>query len=168
MTEENVFMDFVKMPLLALTLMIVGAIGVFFEIPLIIPPFAATLFMMYLREGSEFAQMKNIIGGHLIGFVCAFIHPFFIGYMGFIPDLFIKPVLIAISILIAGWLMIILRVQHPPAAATVFMFLTRESIEGEAVIVGLVPVSALIGFAIGLGLISAIGFFVGKLTKKGE
>lgn len=158
MTEESMFMDIIKMPLLAITILIITFIGIYFEIPLMIPPFAATLFMVYLREGDEFAHFKNVLGGHLIAFACAFIEPFLGGYFTSIPDNFSKAVIIGIAVLLAGWLMAITRLEHPPAIATTLVFF---NIGGEGYLVlNVVPIQALISFLVGLGIVSTIAFFM--------
>jgi CBS-domain-containing membrane protein len=160
MSEESVLVDLVKMPILAITVIIISSIGIFMGIPLMIPPFVATLFMIYLREGSEFAHLKNVLGGYIIGFSCGFMEPFIsfyvLSHINFMPESLLKGITIGVAILVAGWTMAILRLEHPPAIAVTLMFLGTEK-EGN-LLFGLFPQNVLISFLAGLAIVSFISY----------
>lgn len=158
MREESYTMDFVKIPLLAVTVFVISFIGIYFNVILMIPPFAATLFMIYLREGSEFTHFKNVLGGHSIGFLCAFFEPVISSYLSGVPEIVTQPIVIGIAVLLAGWLMVVMRLEHPPAIATTLLFFNREP-EGY-LLFSLIPVQALFSFFIGLLILSVIAGFV--------
>ncbi len=123
---ESMFKDLIKLPLLAITIAILTYLSIFLKLPLMIPPFAASLFMLYLREGSEFAQFKNILAGHLIGFAGALMGPLFQSYFSFLPQSLIAPTILGVCVLGVGLIMTITKVQHPPAIATVLLFLNLD------------------------------------------
>lgn len=160
MVRESVFMDVVKMPLLAITVFIISFLGIYFNLPLMIPAFAASLFMIYLRPTSEFVRFKNVLGGHLIAFACAFLEPFIVPYIIFVPEIFSKAVVIGIAVLIAGWLMVVIRLEHPPAIATTLIFF---NIRPEGVLIfNMIPLQSLISFLIGLLIVSSVAFLMHK------
>ena len=101
-----------------------------------------------------------MIGGHLIAFSCAFLEPFIIGYISFLPKTVSQAVLIGISVLIAGWLMVLTQLEHPPAAATTLLFFGIER-QGYLVF-NLFPLRAMLSFLAGLVLVSVITFYVQK------
>jgi CBS-domain-containing membrane protein len=163
MPEESPIKDIIKVPLLAITVFVISLIGIYSKMPLLIPPFAASLFMIYLREGSEFAHFKNVLGGHLIGFACAFIGTLIGKYLTALPELITQSILIGIAILVAGLSMAIIRLEHPPAVATTLVFFGVKP-EGT-LIFNLIPVQSFISFLIGLAIVSIIAFLMYK--KKG-
>ena len=78
---------------------------------------AATSFILFAMPNSIPAKTKNVIGGHLVGLVCGSLFyfttlPFFIEY--------------SFSVGIAIFLMVILNVEHPPAAATALAVAINE------------------------------------------
>jgi len=160
MPEENTLADLIKMPLVAFAVIIIVLIGTYSGMAVMISSFAASLFMILLREGSEFAHFKNVLGGHLIGFACAFITPSLIDYITFIPENIATSILIGISVLIAGWLMAITRLEHPPAIGTTVIFFGTQP-EGY-LILGVVPIWSLVGFLIGLGVVALAAFLTYK------
>jgi CBS-domain-containing membrane protein len=160
MGEQSFIQDIAKMPLFAITVLMITAIAVYFDVPLMIPPFAATLFMIFLREGSEFSHFKNVFGGHLIGFGFAFLEPFVMPYMDFMPYEFARPLIISLAVLLAGWTMAITRLEHPPAVATTLLFFEMD--KSGKLLFGVVPFNTFISFIIGLIFISYIAFYVFK------
>jgi CBS-domain-containing membrane protein len=163
MPEESMLKDIVKVPLMAVTIVIISAIGIYFKVPLMIPPFAATLFMIYLREGSEFSHVKNVLGGHIIGFGCAFLEPFISPYLTFLPSEVSSALVIGIAILISGWLMALTTTEHPPAAATTLLFF---NIEKQGVLLfDTIPLQAGIAFFFGLAIISGISYFIFRRSR---
>jgi len=163
MEEETVFMDIVKMPLLAVTILIISLIGIYFNVPLMIPAFGASLFMICLREGSEFAHFKNVFGGHLIGFGCAFLEPLIIEHVTFLPENLSKAVIIGIAVLIAGLLMAITRLEHPPAIATTLIFFNIKK-QGY-LLFNIIPLNSMICFFVGLAIVSGIAYFMYKKKR---
>ena len=160
MPEENTLTDLIKMPLVSFAVIIIVLIGTYIGMPVMISSFAASLFMILLREGSEFAHFKNVLGGHLFGFVCAFISPLLLGYLSFIPENIATAILIGLSVLIAGWLMALTKLEHPPAIGTTVIFFGARP-EGFLVF-GIIPVWSLVGFLIGLGIVSLAAFLTYK------
>ena len=61
--------------LLAVTIGILSLISFYFSTPILILPFTATLFTVYLVRESRFAQMKNVFWGHIMVRICT--HVFF-------------------------------------------------------------------------------------------
>jgi CBS-domain-containing membrane protein len=160
MPEESYWMDLLKMPLLAVTILVISMIGLYFNVPLLIPPFAASLFMIYLREGSEFAHVKNVLGGHLIGFGAGFCAPFLAGYLSFLPDTIAHGITIGAAILAAGWIMAIIRFEHPPAVATTLVFYRIDT--GSYHAFDSIPTTEIFSFLIGLAIVSAIALIAFK------
>jgi CBS-domain-containing membrane protein len=82
----------------------------------LIPPFGATCYIVFSIPDSAFAQPRSIIGGHVlavfVGLLCSFIFGSNWWSQG-----------IAIGAIVAG--MHLIRVNHPPAAATT-IFLTLQ------------------------------------------
>ena len=155
-------MDIVKMPLLALTVVAIGAIGIYFGVPLMIPPFAASLFSIFIGEDSEFSHFKNVVGGHLIGFGCGLIGPWIIFYLPgwLIPENFISITSLGVAILIAGWIMAITRFEHPPGIATTLIFFNIDM--SRDMFMGFIPLNSLISFSIGLVIVGVIAFIAYK------
>ncbi|MGE0793568.1 MAG: HPP family protein [Candidatus Woesearchaeota archaeon] len=162
--HKSKILDFFRVPILAAFVMLITLFASLIKLPIIIPPFIATLFMIFLNEGSEFAQFKNVLGGHLIAVVCSFIPLLTSLYFLTYPTFFKVALTVGIAILISGWLMTFLNVQHPPAAATVLLFLNLD-VASQSYF-QMLPLSSFISFCIGLILISFIAWlFVDKPRK---
>ena len=77
----------------------------------------ATTFILFAMPNSILAKTKNVIGGHLVGLACGGLFyftslPFFMEY--------------SLAVGIAIFLMVILNVEHPPAAGTALAVAINE------------------------------------------
>ncbi len=77
----------------------------------------ATSFILFAMPTSAPAQTRNVIGGHLVGLMCGGLFyftalPFFMEY--------------SLAVGIAIFLMVILNVEHPPAAGTALAVAINE------------------------------------------
>jgi len=91
--------------------------GVFLSLrldhPLITVSIGATVFILFVMPENIIASSKNVIGGHLTGFLVGFLLTL-VPYSSFFFSIFIYSLAIGLSIFI----MVILNVEHPPASAT--------------------------------------------------
>lgn len=92
-----------------LSVVILGAITQYGDLPLLIAPFGASCVLIFAAHSSPLSQPINVVGGHvvagLVGLVCHFI----------LPGSFVMAA-VAVAVAIMG--MMALRVVHPPAGAT--------------------------------------------------
>jgi len=102
----------------------------------LIPPFGATCYIVFSIPDSAFAQPRSIIGGHvlavLVGLFCSFIFGSIWWSQG-----------IAIGTIVAG--MHLVRVNHPPAAATTMLLTLQEHNDWKVfftVLIGSIMVAA--------------------------
>lgn len=79
----------------------------------VIASLGATAFIVFAMPNSISAHPKRIMGGHLLGFLSG-------SFFGLIPDLFpfIDSVILALSVGVAFFAMVITDTEHPPAAGT--------------------------------------------------
>lgn len=84
-----------------------GYIGKIIEQPILIAPFAATSLIIFALPKTPVAQPLNVFGGYLVSTLVAFAAERFLPY---------EIWSLALSVAVASFLMIKLRVTHPPAA----------------------------------------------------
>lgn len=146
-----------RIPILIGAFLVSAFVAFYFNIPLAIFPFATALYLVCLHPENKFARPANVIGGHVIGFIGAIATPFIIEYFQTriaIPELLITAISVTISVLIVSLIMIVTTLEHPPAAGTALIFITLER-QGE-LFLNLVPLNAIIGFGVGLGILALI------------
>lgn len=83
----------------------------------IISSIGATSFLVFAMPTAVSAQIKNVIGGHLVGLVCGTIF-----YFTKLPYFLEYPCVVGIAI----FLMVALDVEHPPAAGTALAVVINE------------------------------------------
>jgi len=109
-----------------------------------------------MREGSEFAHWKNVLFGHLLAFASIFMGPIIVNNIPFTGPLLISSA-IGITLLLAGVLMALLRIEHPPAIATIFVFF--EATKGWPETISGVPFQKYIAFFVGLGIVTLLSYY---------
>jgi CBS-domain-containing membrane protein len=77
----------------------------------------ATSFIVFAMPTAVSAQTRNVIGGHLVGLACGVIFS-----LVSLPH----PVVYALTVGMAIFLMVALDVEHPPAAGTALAVVIRE------------------------------------------
>jgi hypothetical protein len=147
--------DVIRMPAFVVSLLIILFLGIYFEVLFILPPLIGSLFVLYMERG---LMLRNVIGGHLIGFGCAFIEPVITHFveLDFLPDAVFKTLIIAVAVGLATLLMVITGLKHEPAIATVLLFFEIGSHKGTAMIFGIVPWIDVLLFLGGLIIVSVI------------
>ena len=145
------FVEVMRIPLFILCSGLIIFVGLFFDVPFMIPPFVGSLYILYMEQGVMF---KNIVGGHIIGLACAFIEPIILFYadLSFLPDVFVKAFIIAIAIAACTFFMSITALKHEPAIATVLLFF--EIGHSQELLFGLVPWMHVLMFFAGLIMVS--------------
>lgn len=159
MTFADSFKDFFKTPLLAISVFVLVMIGMVFDMAIVIPPFAASLFMIiYIREGS-YDSPKHVFFSHIISFGMILIVPFITPLLSSIPSFFIDPVLIGFIVLLSGWIMVITDTLHPPAVSVVIILLlgTHEK---------LFSLSSFVSFTLCLLLVTFVSYIKWKRLNK--
>jgi CBS domain-containing membrane protein len=91
--------------------------------PFVFPSLGPTAYLFFFSPQAESASPRNAVLGHLIGLLCGFaayritgMHPFPQGFGGEIywPRILAS----ALALALTGAIMVLLRVNHPPAGAT--------------------------------------------------
>jgi len=102
-------------------------------------------------------MLKNVVGGHLIGLVCAFIHPIVHFYfdLSFLPASIVTAVTIAVALAAATLIMSLSGLKHEPAIATVLLFFEIGE-RSTTLLFGLVPWKDVILFLVGLVIVTVI------------
>lgn len=163
--------DIVKMPILGVCFVAISFISLTLNLPLLIPPFTATLFIIVAMSDSESSKVKAIVGGYLIAFALAFLFPVLnsfynttllanFSFLNLIPDSLVPSILIGFTMVLAGWIMTITNTQHPAAIPTVMLFL--NGIESSTLTFGFIPFQQMLGFGIGLGIVTAVSFLLAR------
>ncbi|MBN1521753.1 MAG: HPP family protein [Candidatus Aureabacteria bacterium] len=80
---------------------------------LIVVSIGATAFIVFAMPDNVTAHPKNVIGGHLIGFIVGFLLSL-IPYYSFLFSVLVYSFAIGFSI----FFMVVLNMEHPPASAT--------------------------------------------------
>jgi len=153
---KHIVKEVIRTPLWALFVFIVTAISLLFNVPLLIAPFVISLYHIMIHTESEYAQFRNVIGGHLIGFGVAFFEPAIRASLSFFPGPVLEAALIAVMILLAGWIMSVTRFKHPEALATTLMFVEVEKV--GPLLFGAVPMQAVIPFFVGLIIVGIAAY----------
>jgi CBS-domain-containing membrane protein len=83
----------------------------------LISAMGATCFIVFALPTTTSAQTRNVIGGHLTGLICGAIF-YFIG----LPQIITYPSTVGLAIFV----MVILDVEHPPAAGTALAVVANE------------------------------------------
>jgi CBS-domain-containing membrane protein len=83
----------------------------------LISAMGATSFLVFAMPTAVSAQTRNVIGGHLVGLATGMIF-----YVTDLPYLVEYPVVVGIAIFI----MVVLDVEHPPAAGTALAVVINE------------------------------------------
>ena len=95
------------------------------NLPLLIPPFGATCFIIFLLPESAFARSYNIIGGHLfsasVGLLCLFM---------FGSAWWVSGLGVGLSMLV----MRLSKTMHPPAAGTPLFVLMHPAVPWPALL----------------------------------
>jgi CBS domain-containing membrane protein len=108
--------SFVTIALLAILALLTGN-------PFVFPSLGPTAYLFFFSPQAESASPRNAVLGHLIGLLCGFaayritgMHPFPQGFGGEIywPRILAS----ALALALTGAIMVLLRVNHPPAGAT--------------------------------------------------
>jgi hypothetical protein len=146
--------DIIRLPSFILTSIAILWLGLFFEVPFMVPPLVGSLFILYMERG---LMLKNVVGGHLIGLVCAFIHPIVHFYLdlSFLPASVVAAVTIAVALAAATLIMSLSGLKHEPAIATVLLFFEIGE-RSTNLLFGLVPWKDVILFLIGLVIVTII------------
>jgi len=146
-----------RAPLFIFCAMVIIFLGIYFEVPLFIPPFVGSLYILFMGRNVMF---RKIIGGHLIGFACAFIEPFITSSLdlNFLPEVILQTVLIGIAVSAAVLLMSISGLKHEPAIATVIIFFEANT-TGQ-LIFGVIPLETILVFAGGLLIVTFVSWIV--------
>jgi CBS domain-containing membrane protein len=91
--------------------------------PFVFPSLGPTAYLFFFSPQAESASPRNAVLGHLIGLLCGFaayritgMHPFPQGFGGEVywPRILAS----ALALALTGAIMVLLRVNHPPAGAT--------------------------------------------------
>jgi len=83
----------------------------------VISAMGATAFIVFAMPKTTSAQTRNVIGGHLVGLACGTIF-----YFATLPYFIECPLAVGIAICI----MVVLDVEHPPAAGTALAVAINE------------------------------------------
>ncbi len=91
--------------------------------PFVFPSLGPSAFLFFFTPLAESASPRNAVLGHAIGLICGFtaytvtgMHPFPQGFSG---DVYWPRILAsALALSLTGAIMVLLRVNHPPAGAT--------------------------------------------------
>jgi hypothetical protein len=147
--------DILRIPLFIICVIVIIFLGIYFDVLFIVPAFVGSLFIVQIQRG---AMLRNVIGGQLIGFVCAFIAPIAGEYINldFLPDQLVQAIFLGLAVAIASLIMIISGLKHEPGIATVFLFFSID--KGKNLIFDLVPLTDIIIFGIGLIVIGLISW----------
>lgn len=155
--------DLIKIPFFAITVILITFLGVFFDLPLLIPPFVGSLYVIFLYRRNT--KLKDLLGAHLIGFICAFFQFWTKHFFdwGFLRGDMGTAVLLGVAIFLTGAIMAILKLNHAPAIATSIVFFNIP--KKGALLFHTIPMSAAIAFFIGLTVIGLLGFFILRKEK---
>ena len=111
--------------------------------PVVIASIGATSFIVFAMPNNISAEPKRIIGGHLVGFfvgVCLAVFPF-------MDIIFFKGLWFSASVGITILIMVVMDVEHPPAAGTALgMTLVGYTNSSSSAIIISVVVLAFIGY----------------------
>ncbi len=111
--------------------------------PVVIASIGATSFIVFAMPNNISAEPKRIIGGHLVGFfvgVCFAVFPF-------MDIIFFKALWFSASVGITILIMVVMDVEHPPAAGTALgMTLVGYTNSSSSAIIISVVVLAFIGY----------------------
>ena len=112
-------MSFFSSPKTSLKNAIISAVGIFLciagcgylsqiaGVPLLIASFGATAFAIIAMPTAPISQPINVLGGYFLAISATFLAKFLLPH---------EIYSLALCVAFAGWLMLILRVPHPPAA----------------------------------------------------
>ena len=116
---------------------------ILYDNPVIIASIGATAFIVFAMPNNISAEPKRIIGGHLVGFfvgVCLAVFPF-------MDIIFFKGLWFSASVGITILIMVVMDVEHPPAAGTALgMTLVGYTNSSSSAIIISVVVLAFIGY----------------------
>jgi CBS-domain-containing membrane protein len=83
--------------------------------PVVFASFAASVFILFIHPHSEMASPKNLVGGHMIAA--------FLGFgLASVAPAHLLPISGAFAVGLASLLMVLLKLEHAPAAATALSF----------------------------------------------
>jgi len=133
----------------------------FLENPVLLASFAASLFIIFGHPKADISCPRVIIGSHLIAAV--------VGYsLTFVPvgDLGMSPVLViaGTAVGVSTFLMIVLDVRHPPAAATALSFSYHLGGGLDSWMTFLVALAMIVA----LGVVRGIWNFLGDILEEIE
>ena len=152
------FIEIFRIPVFVLCSSVIIFLGLYFEVFFMIPPFVGTLYVLYMEQGVRF---RNILGGHLIGLVCALAVPLFLNNLnlGFGGNTLVSALVISVAIAISTFIMSATQFKHEPAIATVLLFFEIGHGHGHSdLLFGFIPMIPLIMFLAGLVLVSLISW----------
>ncbi len=83
------------------------------ERPVIVASIGSSAFIVFAMPNNHTAQPKKVIGGHIIGVLCGSLFSFF-PQMSILPSIAFYSIAVGLSI----FLMVTLKLEHPPASGT--------------------------------------------------
>jgi CBS domain-containing membrane protein len=105
------------------TIALLTALALLTQSPFVFPSLGPTAYLFFFTPLAESASPRNAVLGHAIGLLCGFfaytvtgMHPFPQGFSGEVywPRILAS----ALALALTGAIMVLLRVNHPPAGAT--------------------------------------------------
>lgn len=143
-----------RTPILAIGVILISAIALYFDTPIIIPVFAASLFTIIIYEESRFSKMAHVGISHIITFVLAMTAPLMFNQFGFGADTLPGIITIGMLVFVAALIQTIFKVEHPPAIAAIIV-LFEVGQNSNNLLLGIVPLNLLISFGASLLIVLA-------------
>jgi CBS domain-containing membrane protein len=106
-----------------ITIALLTALALLTRSPFVFPSLGPTAYLFFFTPMAESASPRNAVLGHAVGLICGFaayrvtgMHPFPSGFSGEVywPRILAS----ALALALTGAVMVLLRINHPPAGAT--------------------------------------------------
>ncbi len=127
--------------------MTLGAVN----LPAMVPPFGASVVIVFFTPESPFGRPRNVILGHVLSAVVTLL------VLAALPGA-PKGVLAAVAVSVSGVAMLATRSFHPPGGATALLAVLAEGSQGLSVLLSPVLLGAVTLTATRLGLDASIGW----------